>query len=353
MKYLFLLGLVFYGLISGCQNLYVSTTESKITDIEYKDLIKNGTGNSWLAVKNAEFSILDTVYEESFGSIKKLYIPLAPLEEKGKVKYFLITKDKSLLKKFSEVHKIKDEMKIIFEIVKLEGVLSKHKNFQALIGGWGEVTSKIEDEIKKDEKVSDDPVFLVHNKKPDFSEGIFKLAIGIIGIVIFVKILKTPVPEKSKIPVKTVDHESEAPREFWPTTLDENGNAPVLMSMLADSSPLISRQTAYLTRVLEKLKEEYEPISIQVPIVTDKYHLTAPAQLKNKSDEIFFLYTECDEWGEKNFQTLMYWSSAIHETHPEIKILVCSEYESPFVTDLKGITDYKVISFANESEVES
>ena len=63
MRYLFALGMVFFGFIAGTQKIYRGLSESAPTKITYGDLLSQGSEYNWLAVSNAHFMVMDAFYQ--------------------------------------------------------------------------------------------------------------------------------------------------------------------------------------------------------------------------------------------------------------------------------------------------
>lgn len=340
MRILFFIGMVFVGLISGVQKVYLAATESSATEISYQQLLEGGVEKAWVKISDAQFSVMDTFFIEGFTKIKKLYIPLSPGENE-KIKYFLVTDDEELLEKFNAIEKLEDESKALVQMVKLYGIMAKHNTFTAMTDEFDDIPSKIKDQLEKETNIIEEPVFFIHNKEPDFGEGLFFIGFGFLGAFLLYNSFKGSTNE---VPSATEIKEEKKPSSNWPTLLDENGQAPTLVELLADTDPALNQQALYLTRILEPLKTSYEVNAVQLPLQRDQFKLTAPAQLTNHSGEYVFLYSETNTWGEENFQTLLYWMGAFREIYPEGQVLVCSAHESEYVIDIENVIDHQVIT---------
>ena len=340
MRILFFIGMVFVGLITGVQKVYLAATESSATEISYEQLLKGGVEKAWVKVSGAKFSVMDTFFIEGFTKIKKLYIPLSPRENE-KIKYFLVTDDEELLEKFNAIEKLEDESKALGQMVKLYGIVAKHSNFTAMTDEFDDIPSNIKEQLEKESNIIEEPVFFIHNKEPDFGEGLFFIGFGFLGAFLLYNSFKG---SKNDLPTVSETKEIKNASANWPTLLDENGQAPTLVELLADADPAINQQALYLTRILEPLKASYDVNAVQFPLQRDQYRLTAPAQLTTNSGEHLFLYSEANIWGEENFQTLLYWMGAFREIYPEGKVLVCSAYESEYVIDIENVIDHQVIT---------
>lgn len=339
MRILFFIGMVFVGFITGSQKIYLSLSESKATEISYENLLKDGITKSWVKVTNAQFSIMDSYYIKGFTRIKKLYIPLTPPEGK-QIKYFFVTDDDELLEKFSAIEKIEDEVQVILQMGKLYKIVEKHKHFSAMTDEFDDIPDEIKKQLKKESNVIKEPVFFIHNEKPDLGEGVFFLGFGALGIFLLYNSFKG---DKNKTPVANVASETKEATTHWPTLLDEQGQAPTLMELLADPNPSLNLQASYLTRILTPIQESYEVKAVQVPLQKDQLKLTAPAELRSKTGEDLYLYSEANVWGEQNFQILLYWIEAFRTIYPEGKVLVYSAHESEYVKDLPNVAGHVVL----------
>ncbi len=114
----------------------------------------------------------------------------------------------------------------------------------------------------------------------------------------------------------------------WPTPLEPDGGAPVLLRALGSGDPVLARQAAYLITAGRALKESgYEIEAFQQPLGG----VTVPLVMKNGKGLPAAVYTYSEPWDADAVSRLSTWVTALRKAGvgSQVPVIVVSHTDAP------------------------
>ena len=131
----------------------------------------------------------------------------------------------------------------------------------------------------------------------------------------------------------------------WPTLLEADGTAPVLMKLLGSDDAFLARQAAYLVLAGEALKKSgYEIDAFQQHLPG----LTVPLVLKNAKGLPAAVYSYSEPWDPAAVAALSGWVKDLRRAGvgTNVPVIVIAQHESGAVSGLPEIFQFIHMSTA-------
>jgi len=125
----------------------------------------------------------------------------------------------------------------------------------------------------------------------------------------------------------------------WPTRLEADGTAPVLMTLLASDDVLLARQAAYLMFAGEALQNSgYEIDAFQQHLPG----VTVPLVLKNAKGLPAAVYSYSEPWDPAAVAALSAWVKDLRHAGvaAHVPVIVIAQHESTAVSGLPEISQF-------------
>ena len=125
----------------------------------------------------------------------------------------------------------------------------------------------------------------------------------------------------------------------WPTPLEPDGSAPVLLRLLGSTDLVLVRQAAYLITAGKALKQSgYEIEAFQQPLGS----VTIPCVMKNSKGLPAVVYTYSEPWDTDAVSALTAWVTALRAAGapPQVPVIVVSHTDAPEVKALPTVFQF-------------
>jgi hypothetical protein len=176
-----LIGGVFFGLVRGCSEVVVATTNREPAQYTVRDYVKDRPGKKWLHLTDADVNLLRASYFSKFDVVETIYIPILPVdaEDKETPVVLLQTERPELLKVAEDVSKMNGEAEVLMYLLKNRETIDLGDSVQGLVGQFGDVDSDVRDDLKKlNPAIGNDFVVIIDGVKPSIGRGLLGLAMS-------------------------------------------------------------------------------------------------------------------------------------------------------------------------------
>jgi hypothetical protein len=142
----------------------------------------------------------------------------------------------------------------------------------------------------------------------------------------------------------TASHDKkEASASVWPTPLQADGTAPVLLKLLGVPDPVLARQAAYLVFATNALKDSgYEVDAVQQHLGTADHGVAVPAVIKDRHGSPAAVFTNSESWGADALDALRVWIVALRRAGvgAHVPVIVVAQEDSPDVRAMREVGQF-------------
>lgn len=139
----------------------------------------------------------------------------------------------------------------------------------------------------------------------------------------------------------------------WPTPLESDGTAPVLMTLLTSSEVFLVSQAVYLLAAGAAVKNSgYEIKAFQQPVTGNGTGLTIPLLVKSSNGQLVAVYTNSEPWTTEAIVRLMSWiRDLLIAWVAKMSVVVIAQHDSDEVRALPQVFQFIRILDAKDTKV--
>jgi hypothetical protein len=148
----------------------------------------------------------------------------------------------------------------------------------------------------------------------------------------------------------TANHdEKEDSASAWPTPLEADGTAPVLLKLLGASNPVLARQAAYLAFAANALQDQgYQIDAVQQHLGTVRDGLTVPAVIKDRQGSPAAVFTNSELWDSEVLKTLCVWIATLRRAGvgAHVPVIVVAQEDCAEVRAMREVGQFLHLRFS-------